>query len=88
MRPKVDSLALARICIIVFVFALGHFTQVVWKDSRNFGIAKARSKSGKIIVVANYDPPGNFLGQYKDNVKKAKWTGTWMYRTKIQGPDV
>jgi len=50
----------------------GHFTQVVWKDSKNFGIAKARSKSGKIIVVANYDPAGNFLGQYGANVFKAK----------------
>lgn len=46
----------------------GHFTQVVWKRTQRLGIAKARSKSGKIIVVANYDPAGNWIGQYKDNV--------------------
>jgi len=46
----------------------GHFTQVVWKKSKNLGIAKARSSSGKIIVVANYEPAGNFIGQYVQNV--------------------
>ena len=48
---------------------LGHFTQVVWKTSKKLGIAKARSpKSGKTIVVANYEPAGNWVGQYKENV--------------------
>jgi len=51
---------------------LGHFTQVVWKDSKLLGIAKARSKTGKILVVANYDPAGNFGGKYQENVFKAK----------------
>lgn len=46
----------------------GHFTQVVWKKSEKLGIAKARSNSGKVIVVANYEPAGNWIGQYKDNV--------------------
>lgn len=49
--------------------ASGHFTQVVWKKTQSLGIAKAKSpKSGKIIVVANYEPAGNWIGQYKDNV--------------------
>lgn len=49
--------------------ASGHFTQVVWKRTEKLGIAKAKSaKSGKIIVVANYEPAGNWIGQYKDNV--------------------
>jgi len=49
--------------------ASGHFTQVVWKKTESLGIAKAKSpKSGKIIVVANYEPAGNWIGQYKDNV--------------------
>ena len=51
---------------------LGHFTQVVWKNSKNLGIAKARSSSGKIIVVANYEPAGNFIGQYVQNVPPPK----------------
>lgn len=50
----------------------GHFTQVVWKDSKKLGIAKARSKGGKVIVVANYEPPGNWIGQYRDNVLPPK----------------
>jgi len=49
----------------------GHFTQVVWKKSEKLGIAKARSKSGKVIVVANYEPAGNWIGQYAANVPKA-----------------
>ena len=50
------------------VFYQGHFTQVVWKDSKEFGIGKAQTKDGKWLVVANYSPPGNFLGHYPENV--------------------
>lgn len=50
----------------------GHFTQVVWKNSKTLGIAKARSSSGKIIVVANYEPAGNFVGQFVQNVPPPK----------------
>lgn len=50
----------------------GHFTQIVWKNSKNLGIAKARSSNGKIIVVANYEPAGNFIGQYVENVPPPK----------------
>jgi len=42
--------------------ASGHYTQVVWKDTKQVGCAKIACK-GNIIVVCNYDPPGNFLGQ-------------------------
>ncbi|CAL4089142.1 unnamed protein product, partial [Meganyctiphanes norvegica] len=46
----------------------GHFTQVVWEDSKEIGVAMARSKSGKIYVVANYSPPGNFVGSFATKV--------------------
>uniref|UniRef100_T1JLR7 Cysteine-rich venom protein n=1 Tax=Strigamia maritima TaxID=126957 RepID=T1JLR7_STRMM len=46
----------------------GHFTQVVWEKSRELGVGKSKSKSGKIIVVANYDPPGNMMGDFSQNV--------------------
>ncbi|XP_063984400.1 uncharacterized protein LOC135166244 [Diachasmimorpha longicaudata] len=46
----------------------GHFTQVIWASSQLFGVGKARSRSGKIIVVANYQPIGNVSGQFQRNV--------------------
>lgn len=50
----------------------GHFTQVMWKESKRLGVAWARSKSGKILVVANYDPAGNFIGNFAQNVPPPK----------------
>jgi len=51
----------------------GHFTQVIWKGSREVGIAKATSPPPKsyTFVVANYNPPGNFIGKYPDNISHA-----------------
>ncbi|OWR50130.1 uncharacterized protein LOC116766699 [Danaus plexippus] len=46
----------------------GHFTQMVWVATRFFGVGKARSRAGKVIVVANYSPPGNMSGQFETNV--------------------
>ncbi|KAI5631462.1 cysteine-rich secretory protein family domain-containing protein [Phthorimaea operculella] len=46
----------------------GHFTQMVWVATRFFGVGKARSRAGKVIVVANYSPPGNISGQFDTNV--------------------
>ncbi len=46
----------------------GHFTQVVWKASKEFGIGKAKTKDGSWMVVANYHPAGNLLGSYVENV--------------------
>lgn len=50
----------------------GHFTQVVWKESRELGVAQAKSKTGKLIVVANYDPAGNMMGSFAPNVPPPK----------------
>lgn len=45
----------------------GHFTQIVWKDSKLLGVgAVVRDKT--TYVVCNYDPPGNFRNEYKQNV--------------------
>ncbi len=40
----------------------GHYTQVVWADSRTLGCAMASCGSAQ-VWVCNYDPPGNFVGQ-------------------------
>ncbi|CCK68637.1 uncharacterized protein KNAG_0B01950 [Huiozyma naganishii CBS 8797] len=45
----------------------GHFTQVVWKDTTSVGCALRVCPSGK-YVVCEYDPPGNWSGEFGDNV--------------------
>ena len=46
----------------------GHFTQVVWKETKEVGFGICKAPSGKIFVVANYYPAGNVLGFFKYNV--------------------
>ncbi|XP_031838791.1 uncharacterized protein LOC116429696 isoform X4 [Nomia melanderi] len=46
----------------------GHFTQVVWKDSTELGVGMARNRNGEVYVVCNYNPAGNFLGSFTENV--------------------
>ena len=40
----------------------GHYTQVVWGDSRKLGCGMATCGSTQ-VWVCNYDPPGNYVGQ-------------------------
>lgn len=49
-----------------------HFTQVVWKGSKEIGVGKAQGKDGKTIVVASYRPAGNMVGNFRDNVLPPK----------------
>lgn len=48
----------------------GHFTQVVWKATKEVGFGLAKAKNGSIYVVANYYPPGNYLNKFSENVKR------------------
>ena len=41
----------------------GHYTQIVWRDSKRVGCAAARSGRTE-VWVCNYDPPGNWIGKY------------------------
>jgi len=51
----------------------GHFTQLVWRSTKRIGMGKAKTRDGKrTIIVANYDPPGNYVGQYVQNVQSPK----------------
>lgn len=63
-EPRYDYSGTSR------TLSAGHFTQVVWAGSKEVGIGKAKSKDGKVYVVANYKPPGNVIGRFKDNVNK------------------
>ena len=41
---------------------VGHYTQMVWEDTGEIGCGKTECE-GKVIIVCNYDPPGNVLGE-------------------------
>jgi pathogenesis-related protein 1 len=41
---------------------MGHYTQMIWANTTHVGAGYAQCPSGAIIVVANYDPPGNYIG--------------------------
>uniref|UniRef100_A0A0N4ZLS3 SCP domain-containing protein n=1 Tax=Parastrongyloides trichosuri TaxID=131310 RepID=A0A0N4ZLS3_PARTI len=45
----------------------GHFTQLVWKGSQKVGCGIA-SGSGGVYTVCQYKPPGNYEGEFEDNV--------------------
>jgi hypothetical protein len=47
----------------------GHFTQLVWKATNKMGAGIAYTSDRKqVYVVAQYTPPGNYEGQYQENV--------------------
>uniref|UniRef100_A0A0N4ZZC1 SCP domain-containing protein n=1 Tax=Parastrongyloides trichosuri TaxID=131310 RepID=A0A0N4ZZC1_PARTI len=53
----------------VFSPGVGHFTQMVWKGSKEIGCAVAYSGSTKnLYVVCRYFPSGNINSQFKQNV--------------------
>jgi glioma pathogenesis-related protein 2 len=55
-----------------FSMATGHFTQVVWKASKQLGVGIAFANSGRAAyVVANYGPAGNVQGQFAEHVLRA-----------------
>ena len=54
----------------ILFYVAGHFTQVVWKGSEELGIGKAADSKGRVYVVANYAPAGNFIGDFAANVSR------------------
>lgn len=47
----------------------GHFTQLVWRESKKIGCAAAQSpRTKRVYIACNYFPPGNVRGRYKENV--------------------
>jgi len=41
-----------------------HYTQMIWANTTQVGAGVAKCPDGSYIVVANYNPPGNYTGQY------------------------
>ncbi|CAF1331001.1 unnamed protein product [Rotaria sordida] len=53
-----------------FSMKTGHFTQVVWRNTKKLGVGVAYADEGRTVyVVAQYSPPGNYQGQYQANVR-------------------
>lgn len=40
-----------------------HYTQIVWKNSKRLGCARARCHDDYYFITCNYDPPGNINGE-------------------------
>ncbi len=40
----------------------GHYTQLVWKATKQIGCARTECK-GEMLLVCNYDPAGNIIGE-------------------------
>ena len=56
-----------------FTANAGHFTQIIWKDTKKLGVGIAFSKGGrKMYVVVQYSPPGNSRNNFQTNVLPAK----------------
>jgi hypothetical protein len=45
-----------------------HFTQLIWKGSKQIGCGVACNKQKECFVTCNYNPSGNYLGQFSNNV--------------------
>ncbi|XP_057845629.2 pathogenesis-related protein 1B [Cryptomeria japonica] len=41
----------------------GHYTQVVWRNTKKVGCARVKCNNGAIFIICNYNPPGNVNGQ-------------------------
>lgn len=51
-----------------FTTQTAHFTQMVWASSVEFGVGIALAPDGTSFYVARYNPAGNKLGCYEENV--------------------
>ena len=50
----------------------GHFTQVVWKATKQVGCGLTHCGDGNDLLACQYSPAGNIDGQYIDNVPPAQ----------------
>jgi uncharacterized protein YkwD len=45
-----------------------NFTQIIWKNSKLFGMGSALTRDNNLYIVANFYPMGNVKGQFLKNV--------------------
>ncbi|KAL0754342.1 hypothetical protein Bca101_092010 [Brassica carinata] len=69
----------------------GHYTQLVWKDTRKIGCARVVCDNGGIFMTCNYDPPGiltrsdtncngPILRRPTGVIERALWTRVYSFR--------
>ena len=58
-----------------YISGTGHFTQLVWKSSKQIGCGAACNSYNKCFLTCNYYPPGNSLSDFANNVFPLKEGG-------------
>jgi uncharacterized protein YkwD len=54
-----------------FASATGHFTQMIWKDTKQIGCGVAKCYLGSVrFWVCHYAPQGNWAGKFPQNVPR------------------
>lgn len=53
-----------------FSDSVGHFTQLVWKNTTTVGCGAADCNDAGWLLVCEYNPAGNVVGQFASNVGK------------------
>ena len=43
---------------------VGHYTQMVWRQTQRVGYGFAKNAKGMWVLVANYEPAGNMIGEH------------------------
>ena len=45
-------------------YKIGHYTQMIWAETKKVGIGAYSNNKGNVYVVARYSPAGNVIGEY------------------------
>lgn len=53
-----------------FVHGIGHFTQMIWKNTKQVGCGATQCPNIGRLWVCRYAPAGNWFGQFRQNVPK------------------
>lgn len=61
----------------VFSWKTGHFTQVVWKNTKEIGAAKRIRNDSRVVVVIRYFPPRKLAksGSFHEECASNTWGG-------------